>query len=64
MIQIAPNHLIFSRTLKKKSFAAEDLTDLPESFDPREQWPDCPSIKDVLDQVLSLSQCPLLKLID
>merc|ERR1712029_1192376 len=45
--------LNITRTLKVKSFAAEDLTDLPESFDPREQWPDCPSIKDVLDQVQS-----------
>jgi len=42
--------LNITRTLKKKSFSAEDLTNLPESFDPREQWPDCPSIKDVLDQ--------------
>merc|ERR1711971_349287 len=24
--------------------------DIPESFDPREQWPDCPTIKEIRDQ--------------
>ena len=24
--------------------------DIPESFDPREQWPDCPTIREIRDQ--------------
>jgi len=39
-----------TRTLTVKAYAEEDLGDLPESFDPREKWPNCPSIKDILDQ--------------
>lgn len=27
-----------------------DIKDLPDNFDSREQWPDCPSIKEVRDQ--------------
>lgn len=27
-----------------------DLTDLPENFDARVQWPDCPTLKEVRDQ--------------
>lgn len=28
----------------------EVLNDLPENFDAREQWPDCPTLKEVRDQ--------------
>ena len=27
-----------------------DAPDIPESFDPREQWPDCPTLKEIRDQ--------------
>ena len=27
-----------------------EVTDLPDQFDPREQWPDCASLKEVRDQ--------------
>ena len=33
----------------KESLQGSD-PDIPESFDPREQWPDCPTIKEIRDQ--------------
>jgi len=33
----------------KKQMLLED-EDIPDSFDPREQWPDCPTIKEIRDQ--------------
>jgi hypothetical protein len=27
-----------------------DVKDLPENFDAREQWPDCPTLKEIRDQ--------------
>jgi len=36
--------------LKKTQACDEDLDDLPTEFDPRVQWPECPSISDILDQ--------------
>ncbi len=34
---------------KKKSFADIDV-EIPEEFDAREHWPDCPSIREIRDQ--------------
>ena len=31
------------------------VEELPENFDPREKWPECPTIREIRDQVLSLS---------
>lgn len=30
------------------------VTDVPENFDSREQWPDCPTIGEIRDQVRCL----------
>ncbi|KAJ8944112.1 hypothetical protein NQ318_013294 [Aromia moschata] len=38
-----------TRVLMKKLHNLEDV-DIPESFDAREQWPDCPSIGHITDQ--------------
>lgn len=35
------------------------IGDLPENFDSREQWPDCPTIKEVRDQVRTRPELPL-----
>lgn len=34
--------------------SSEPLADLPENFDARTNWPDCPTIKDIRDQVRRL----------
>ncbi len=33
-----------------KDFPREELTDVPESFDSRDQWPDCQSIREIRNQ--------------
>ena len=38
-----------ARRLPKKDFRVE-VNDLPTNFDPRTQWPQCPSLKEVRDQ--------------
>jgi cathepsin B len=38
---------------------SENLKDLPENFDSREQWTDCPTIQEIRDQVKILF-CPLI----
>lgn len=43
---LTPTH----RTLKRLIYAKQDLDDLPTEFDPRVQWPDCPTISEILDQ--------------
>ena len=35
---------------KEKPQLLGDAPDIPESFDPREQWPDCPTLKEIRDQ--------------
>ena len=35
---------------KEKEILGDSLMDIPDSFDPREQWPDCPTIKEIRDQ--------------
>jgi len=27
------------------------VEEIPESFDPREKWPDCPTLREIRDQV-------------
>ena len=33
-----------------KETLGDSFMDIPDSFDPREQWPDCPTIKEIRDQ--------------
>ena len=40
----------FKRKMVTKVWEEEDLKDIPENFDPRVKWPDCPSIQEILDQ--------------
>jgi len=35
---------------EEKETLGDSLMDIPDSFDPREQWPDCPTIKEIRDQ--------------
>lgn len=36
--------------LPEKQFSLEEDDDLPEEFDSRTEWPDCPTITEIRDQ--------------
>lgn len=39
-----------TNNLPVKSYDDVDLEDLPDEFDSRENWPDCPTIREIRDQ--------------
>ena len=39
-----------------KEILGDSFMDIPDSFDPREQWPDCPTIKEIRDQGGNISK--------
>lgn len=48
--QVLRGELVMERDLPlSRVWLAEDIV-LPESFDSREQWPNCPTIKEIRDQ--------------
>ena len=50
MMGVHPDATLYRPAFKnvKEEFAANQ--DIPESFDAREQWPDCPTIQEIRDQ--------------
>ncbi|KAL8572856.1 hypothetical protein ACOMHN_011105 [Nucella lapillus] len=52
-------------TLPEKRFTQDRVADLPDSFDPRDKWSNCPTLKEVRDQGNCGScwwtNCPTLK---
>jgi len=47
-----PGHIIgkYTKELNKVHHEIKNVADIPEQFDSREQWPDCPTLKEVRDQ--------------
>jgi len=52
MMGVHPDANLYRPAFKnvKEEFASLSNQDIPESFDAREQWPDCPTIQEIRDQ--------------
>ena len=48
LMGVHPSAHLFMPPVKENLQGSD--SDIPESFDPREQWPDCPTIKEIRDQ--------------
>jgi len=48
---VDPDHVY---TLPVKEFSQDEITDIPDSFDPRDKWPNC---KDVIGHIRDQSAC-------
>lgn len=49
LMGVHPDHMEYMPPKQERLLGLDDV-ELPESFDPREQWPDCPTLKYIPDQ--------------